>query len=112
MNSRAKGKAGELELAKFFREHGFDEARRGVQFRGGGDSPDVIGLPGFHVECKRVEAGNLYSWLDQATRDADGTGRVPLVAHRRNRREWVAILPLDHFLRILRNALYPDGEPE
>lgn len=102
VNSRQKGKVGELELAAFLREHGFDEAKRGVQYRGGGDSPDVVGLPGFHVECKRVEAGNLYHWLDQAYADSDGTGRVPVVAHRRNRRQWVAILPLDEFLKIIR----------
>lgn len=101
MNSRAKGKVGELELAAFFREHGFDDARRGVQYKGGGDSPDVIGLPGFHVEGKRVESGNLYTWLDQAKRDAT-PGNVPLVCHRRNRREWVAILPLEDFLRMVK----------
>lgn len=101
MNSRAKGKVGELELAAFLRENGFEDAKRGVQYRGGGDSPDVVGIAGFHVECKRVEAGNLYSWLDQASADSAGTGRVPLVAHRRNRRQWVAILPLDEFLKII-----------
>lgn len=101
MNSRAKGKTGELELAAYLRERGYDEARRGVQYSGGGDSPDVVGLPNCHVECKRVENGSLYSWLDQACRDSAGTGRVPVVAHRRNRRQWVAILPLDDFLKLL-----------
>ncbi len=101
MNSRAKGKNGELELAKVLREHGYMEARRGVQYSGGGDSPDVVGIPGFHVECKRTERGNLYDWLDQAIRDSDGTGRMPLVAHRRSRREWVAILPLTDFLKLI-----------
>lgn len=101
MNSRAKGKGGELELAAFLREHGF-EARRGVQYTGGSDSPDVVGLPGYHIECKRVENGNLYTWLDQAKRDSSGTGKVPMVAHRRNRREWVVILPLDDFLNMIK----------
>ena len=100
INSRQKGKVGELELAKFFRDHGFDDARRGVQYKGGGDSPDVAGLPGFHVECKRVEKGNLYDWLDQATQDA-APGDTPLVCHRRNHRTWVAILPLTTLLRMI-----------
>ena len=104
MNSRAKGKAGELELAKFLREHGFDEARRGVQYSGGGDSPDVVGLPGFHIECKRTERGSLYDWLAQATRDA-AADRVPTVAHRKSRQEWVAILRLEDFLDIVREAI-------
>lgn len=101
MNSRAKGKVGELELSAYLRERGFSEARRGVQYSGSGDSPDVVGIPGVHVECKRVESGSLYTWLDQACRDSAGTGRVPVVAHRRNRRQWVAILPLDDFLKLL-----------
>ena len=104
INSRQKGKAGELDLAAFLREHGFDEAARGCQFRGGGDSPDVVGIPGFHIEAKRVEAGSLYAWLDQAIRDSAGTDLVPLVCHRRNRREWVAILTLADFLEIIRGA--------
>jgi Holliday junction resolvase len=100
MNSRAKGKAGELELSAFLREHGV-EAKRGVQYHGGTDSPDVVtSLPGVHFECKRVEQGNLYDWLDQAKRDA-GTN-IPIVAHRRNRQDWVAILPLHELVELLK----------
>lgn len=99
MNSRDKGKRGELELAAFLREHGV-EAERGVQYHGGEDSPDVrTSLPGVHFECKRVEQGNLYDWLDQAIGDAGDN--IPVVAHRRNRRDWVAILPLDALVRLL-----------
>jgi hypothetical protein len=114
INSRAKGKTGELELAAFLRERGY-EARRGQQFHGGADSPDVIGLPGVHVECKRVEAGNLYAWLDQAIGDAGAN--TPIVCHRRSRREWVAILRLDDFLTLFKRALPPapsrgEAEPD
>lgn len=102
INSRAKGKAGELELAAFLREHGWD-ARRGQQFSGGTDSPDIVhDIPGVHIECKRVEAGNPYKWLHQAARDA--CGRVPVVAHRKSREEWVAILPLDALLELFLRA--------
>lgn len=98
INSRAKGKAGELELAAFLRSFGY-EARRGQQFSGGSDSPDVVtSLPGVHLECKRVEKGSLYEWLDQAIRDAGSN--VPVVAHRRSRSEWVAILRLEDLLNL------------
>lgn len=108
INSRAKGKTYELEIAASIREAGF-EARRGVQYCGGSDSPDVIGLPGFHVECKRVEAGNLYQWMDQASRDAgksaSGAGApMPVVAHRRSRRESLAVLRWSDFLTLVRKA--------
>jgi Holliday junction resolvase len=102
MNSRAKGKAGELELAKYLREAGY-EARRGVQFKGGADSPDVQGLPGVHIECKRVEALRLYPALEQARRDA-AESNVPVVVHRANRQPWVAILTLDDFLELYKQA--------
>lgn len=105
MNSRAKGKRGELELAEFLRDHGFPDARRGQQFHGGPGSPDVISehpaLANTHLECKRVEAGNLYVWMDQARRDAGN--KVPVVAHKRNGEDWVAILPLSSLLFLLQS---------
>lgn len=104
-NSRAKGKVGELELAHFLRDRGFT-ARRGQQFHGGGDSPDVVcaGLADFHIECKRVEAGNLYNWMAQSKRDAGK--KKPLVVHRKNNQEWVVICRLEDFLEsIIQTAL-------
>src|SRR6516162_8606193 len=97
LNSRRKGKVGELELAKFLTARGFT-CRRGHQFRGGGDSPDVVGIPGMHIECKRVQSGNLYKWLQQAIDDCNG--KMPVVMHRRNHQEWVAILRLEDFLEV------------
>lgn len=102
-NSRTKGKAGELELAKFLREHGYEDARRGQQFKGGSDSPDVAGVVGLHLECKRTETLRLYSALAQARRDA-GASTIPVVAHRSNRSQWVAIMSLEDFLVIWQRA--------
>jgi len=107
VNSRAKGKNGELELAKFLREHGVT-ARRGRQYSGGDDSPDIVcALPGIHFECKRVERGALYDWLEQAKTDAGQ--KIPVVAHRRSRKDWVAILPLDDFLNFIVKPETTDG---
>jgi len=103
INSRNKGKVGELELAALLKEHGYADAHRGQQFKGGGDSPDVAGIPGLHIECKRVEALQLYPALAQAHRDA-GAGTIPVVLHRRNREKWIAILRADDFLTIWKRA--------
>jgi Holliday junction resolvase len=102
MNSRTKGKRGELEAAQLLREHGFD-ARRGQQFHGGGDSPDVVSekLAGFHVEVKRRENGNPYAWVVQAEGDA-AEGKVPLVLHRRNGMQWLAIMNAADLLDLIR----------
>ena len=49
--SKRKGRAGELELAKLLRGYGYDvEPGRAVSF---GTVPDLTGLPGVHIECKR-----------------------------------------------------------
>lgn len=109
-NSRAKGKRGELQLAELMREVGFLDARRGQQFKGGGDSPDVVtdhpAMKPFHIECKNVEAGNPYTWLDQARRDAGA--KVPLVAHKRNGEEWIGIMPLTSLLFLIQAAFKDD----
>ena len=95
-NSRAKGCRGEREVAEHLRDYGYP-ARRGQQFAGGTDSPDVVGgPPGWHIEVKRVEAGNPYNWMEQAVRDA-GDAR-PVVIHRRSGKKWLAIMHLDDWL--------------
>lgn len=97
--SRYKGKRGERQVASLLKEHGFD-AHRGAQHRGGPDSPDVVGLPGFHIEVKYTEALRLYDAMEQSKRDA-AYGEVPTVWHRRNGRRWVVILDAEDFLRML-----------
>lgn len=102
--SRQKGKRGERELARFLSDEGFT-ARRGQQHRGGSDSPDVLcpDLPLIHWEAKRTERLRLYDAVLQAADEA-GEGSVPVVAHRKNHREWLAILRLEDLLAILRES--------
>ena len=103
INSRSKGKRGELELAKYLKLRGFTGARRGQQFKGTPDSPDIVdAISGFHIECKRVEALQLYPAMAQAKKDA-AAHDAPVVIHRRNQEEWVAILPLDVFLELVKD---------
>ena len=99
MNSKAKGGRGEREWAEFCREHGFTEARRGVQFKGGYDSPDVTGLPGIHQEVKRVEKLNIHEAMKQSIRDSEGKA-LPIVAHRRNREEWLVTMRAEDWMEI------------
>lgn len=96
MNSRRKGKEGELELSKILRGYGY-ETRRGQQYAGANGDADVIGLPGVHIECKRVEQLNLNKAMEQAVRDARD-GEVPTVFHRRNRQPWFVTLRLEDFM--------------
>lgn len=94
MNSREKGKRGEREAAEAMREHLGVEARRGVQYAGGPESPDVKhSIPGVHVEVKRVERLNLSAAMAQASVEADPT-EIPVVLSKRNRDEWLVTLRL------------------
>ena len=69
MNSKQKGKRGELEWAAYCRQQGYD-CRRTAQYCGNtGDASDVVGLPGIHQEVKRVEHLNIYEAIEQAERD-------------------------------------------
>jgi hypothetical protein len=90
--SREKGKRGERLAAAELGAILDVEARRGVQYQGGPDSPDVV-LPGvpIHVEAKRTERLSLWSALEQAKAEAPA-GSVPIVWHKCNRRESVVIV--------------------
>jgi Holliday junction resolvase len=101
INSRDKGAKGERELANYLKDKGYPEARRGQQFSGSSDSPDVV-CPGlseeFHFEVKRVERTEIWEWFAQAQRDAGK--KVPLVVHRKSRKDWIVVMTLDDFLNM------------
>lgn len=98
INSRAKGKRGELEASKFLARFGF-KARRGQQFSGLEGSQDLVhDIPGVHIEVKYVERLNVHEAMAQAERDC--LGKVPVVLHRRNGSQWLVTLPADEFLRL------------
>lgn len=111
MHSRNKGKRGEREFASLLRGHGFD-ARRGQQFSGGADSPDVVSeaLAWLHVEVKRVQNLNLTDACVQA--EGDCAGKPWIVAHRRNHAPWLITMRAEFFFELLREfepRLNPDG---
>ena len=101
LNSKAKGSAGERELAEILRQAGHTEAHRNEQrYIGGKENPDVS-LEGFHVEVKRAEKFNAYSALEQAEADANGKA-IPIVCHRRNRKPWIVIMKLTDWLKMMK----------
>ena len=98
MNSRAKGAAGERELANELKKYGY-ETRRGQQFCGANGDADVVGLPGIHIECKRVEKLNIDDAMKQSIRDAR-EGELPAVFHRKNRTEWKVTMRLEDWMKL------------
>lgn len=102
MNSKVKGNKGERELAAILREHGYN-TRRGQQFCGANGDADVVGLPGIHIEVKRVERLNIYEAMQQSIRDAR-SGEMPAVFHRRNRKGWLVTMPLEEWIELYSEA--------
>lgn len=102
--SRNKGKRGELEWAKLCTKAGLP-SRRGQQFAGGTNSPDVIheGCDKLHCEVKRVEQLNLAAALAQADEDAMKC-QYPYVAHRKNGGKWMVTMSAPVFFGLLRMA--------
>lgn len=101
INSRAKGARGERLLRDLFREHGY-EARRGCQFSGSPDSPDVA-VPAFdrwmQVECKFVENLNLHEAVEKAAEDAED--KTPVVFWKKKNKPWLVVLNQEDFFEIL-----------
>ena len=133
MNSREKGKRGERQWRDELRANGY-MARRGQQFSGSPDSPDVVcdELSWVHFEVKAVERLNIEDAMDQARRDcgfrnakcgitatsplplspsgegkqaAPAATKVPIVAHRRNFRPWLVTMEAETFFQFLRGTL-------
>ncbi len=96
---RDKGARGERELAKKLTEIFDVEARRGRQYSGGPGSPDVIvEIDGIHFEVKRTEKLSLYPAIEQSKSDSGED--IPVVAHRRNHKDWLFVCFLEDLPKI------------
>ena len=98
-SQQRKGAEGERELAARLREYGYEIERGGsLSF---GEVPDLVGLPGVHIECKRVERLNVPEAMQQAVKDSlrfrDG---MPALFHRRNRQPWLVTIRLEDFMEL------------
>ena len=104
MNSRSKGKRGELEwrdqIIAAGKERGREwEARRGQQFSGSPDSPDVVTNLPYHFEVKRVERLNIDNVMKQA--EGECGDKPPLVAHRKNGGPWMVTMLAPTFFNLI-----------
>lgn len=105
INSRAKGKVGELSLCQALRDLFGWTCRRTQQYSGwsrGGSSPDIEidQTPDLFVECKRVQALNVPRALSLAV--AQCGRRCPVVMHRPNRSPngWMVTIRLTDLPRL------------
>lgn len=109
--SQRKGRGGELELARVLQGYGYDvQPGLAVSY---GTTPDISGLPGIHIECKRVERLNVPEAMKQAVRDAekfhDG---APTLFHRRSREPWLVTMRLPDWLEMYQKVPHKKGTAE
>ena len=97
--SQRKGARGEQELAAVLREYGYSIRRGGsLSF---GEVPDLAGLPGVHIEVKRVERLNVPEAMHQAARDSERfRDGAPAVFHRRSREPWLVTMRLADWISL------------
>lgn len=98
--SRDKGARGERELAGLLKDLTGYDVQRGYVHAG---EPDITGLTGIHVECKRAEKLQLRDWMSQAVRDSkkfkDG---LPAVFHRKSHENWMVTMELEDWTALYR----------
>lgn len=102
INSRAKGKRGELNFVNECKKHGYN-VRRSQQYCGNtGEAMDVIGLQGIHCEVKNSKVLRLKEYLEQAKNDCEkaNKGNLPAVFYKIPRGDWVTIMPLEAWLQL------------
>lgn len=95
--SQGKGRRGELELSRLLQGYGYDVQPGRAQSYG--KAPDLTGLPGVHIECKRNERLNIQNAMAQAAKDAERfQDGAPAVFHRRNRSGWLVTQRLEDWI--------------
>lgn len=102
INSCAKGKRGERLWRDFLRASGVS-ARRGRQYSGSPDSPDVVSDDGMHWEVKWVQNLNVWKAIEQAVTDA-GSTKIPAVAFKKNSTGWMVAMRAEDYLKIKDNC--------
>ena len=106
-SQRTKGAAGEREVCDLiFQNLGIHVHRNLSQTRDGGAD---IKLNPYSIEVKRRAAiGNVYDWMDQASNGCD-QGERPIIVCRADRKEWLAILPIEELFRLIREEVAATG---
>ena len=108
---RRKGAAYERQLAAYLRALGVPAERtsRGTHQ----DTGDLTNTLGLHLEAKNQARLDLAGWVDQAHRDAAGSGRTPVVVIKRrgvlSPARHYAVLTLGDLLHLL-GTTDPDKE--
>ena len=107
MNSKAKGKRGELYVVNKFKDYGYNNAHRTAQFKGNtGQAADIEGIDYIHAEVKFVESLNISKAMLQAKRD-NKSDKLECIFHKKNNEGLMVTMEFDDWI-ILYNSFYSD----
>ena len=99
MDSRAKGKRGELDACDALGRIGID-CRRSAQYCGKAGDADLTCDAEIHIEVKLSERLNPYKFIEQAVNDSRGSNRVPCVVMRSSYKPWLIMCRVDDLPRL------------
>lgn len=105
INSRQKGKRGELEAAaEWNRLVPNAHSRRSQQYSGTDSSSDLVspGTPHLWLEVKRVQSLNLTTVMEKSREQCGEL--CPVVLHRKNDSEWLVTFPLEDIKRFVQQV--------
>ena len=110
INSRQKGKRGELDLVKFLKTLGFPDARRSQQYCGADSDADVVcpdTLPHLFIECKFGVQGfdfgtkKMSDAITQMVDDASAKNLRPILFFKKTKGVWISVIPMSSFTYVL-----------
>ena len=110
INSKAKGKRNELAWVHLLKAAGYPSARRGQQFKGTEDSPDIIcpELDMIHFECKSGSRIDIWKTLKQAHNDK-AQEELAVVAAHKDREPWIVCMTAEDWFKIINKAFLALG---
>ena len=79
---KRKGDAFEREVIRVLRANGFPYAERVLRLGAHDDRGDIIGVPGFHIDCKARRRFELSTWVDEVVTEAPEDA-VPIIVLKR-----------------------------
>lgn len=106
-SKKAKGSRLEKEVAKAFRDAGLDKKAGRMPLSGAmeGFKSDIHTTLPMTIECKNQETWQPLAYMDQASRDADVTGKMPVVIMSKNRLpEPMVMMKFGDWIEILQRA--------
>lgn len=110
INSKQKGKRGELYVVNKFKDCGY-ECNRTAQFKGNtGRADDIEGIDYIHCEVKFVENLNINKAMEQAVRDSAESEikSFPTVFHKKNNADLMVTMRFEDWIQLYNE--YYSGE--